>query len=245
MAGFSRRKQFFVFSFLAAAGMTQAASIVEYFIMGGWVMYPILALSVVSMAVVLERVVVVMMEKMKVKPAKFLDEFLSKVGEDGKGKDEAVAWAEDHCKKKGGILAELLLAAFHKYKHGKANNMHTIELKEWMTKSVEQRAGVELLALDSHLAALAVISNVSTLMGLFGTVIGMIEAFTSMANSPGGVKADEMAGGIAIALVATAGGLCVAVPSLVLYNIIKGAVIENYVGQMEETLIKTIDALAE
>jgi biopolymer transport protein ExbB len=158
---------------------------------------------------------------------------------------EAIAWAEELCKKKGGIMAEIMLAVCHKYRDGVEKKMHPAELKEWMKKSAEEYAGVELQALDSHLSALAVISNVSTLMGLFGTVIGMIEAFTAMANSPGGVKADEMAGGIAIALVATAGGLVVAVPSLILYNLIKGAVIETYVSQVEEAVIKSVDALAE
>jgi biopolymer transport protein ExbB/TolQ len=92
--------------------------------------------------------------------------------------------------------------------------------------------------------ALAVIANIATLMGLFGTVVGMIESFTAMANSPGGVKADEMAGGIAIALVATAFGLVVAVPSLVLYNFIKSTT-ENYVLAIEECAMKTVDTLAE
>ncbi len=245
MQGFNRKKQFFVLFFLSMVGLSQALNVMSYFIMGGWVMYPILALSVVAVGVTLERVVVVFLEKMKLRPGQFLDDFLKKVGEDGKGKMEAVAWGEEMCKKKGGIMAAILEAVFHKYRDGLEKKMHPAEHKEWMKKSAEEYAGVELTALDSHLSALAVISNVSTLMGLFGTVIGMIEAFTAMANSPGGVKADEMAGGIAIALVATAGGLCVAVPSLILYNVIKGAVIETYVSQVEETVIKIVDALAE
>jgi biopolymer transport protein ExbB len=245
MQDFHRRRQFFVLFFLAMVGLSQALNPMKYFIMGGWVMYPILALSIVSVGVTLERVVVVFLEKLKVKPGRFLDDFLQKVGEDGSGKMEAVAWAEGVCQKRGGVLAELLLTVCHKYRDGTSKKMHPAELKEWMKKSAEERAGVELTSLDNHLSALAVISNCSTLMGLFGTVIGMISAFTAMANSPGGVKADEMAGGIAIALVATAGGLCVAVPSLILYNILKGAVIENYVTQVEETVIKVVDALAE
>ena len=245
MQGFSRRKQFFVLFFLSMVGLSQAFNPVKYFLMGGWVMYPILGLSVVSAGVTLERFVVVLLEKMKLKPGVFLDQFLQKVGEDGKGKMEAVAWGEEICKKKSGIMASILSAVFHKYRDGVDKKMHPAELKEWMKKSAEEYAGVELTALESHLSALAVISNVSTLMGLFGTVIGMISAFTAMANSPGGVKADEMAGGIAIALVATAGGLVVAVPSLILYNVIKGAIIEGYVTQIEEAVIKVVDVLAE
>jgi biopolymer transport protein ExbB len=121
--------------------------------------------------------------------------------------------------------------------------MSPIELKTWMKTGVEERANVELPALEAHLGALAVISNVATLCGLFGTVIGMIQSFTSMANSPGGVKADEMAGGIAVALVCTAGGLVVAVPSLILYNVLKGF-IEGFVLQIEDASVEMIDILA-
>jgi biopolymer transport protein ExbB len=243
MQGFNRQRQFFVLFFLSMVGLSQAFNPVKYFIMGGWVMYPILALSVVSVGVTLERVVVVFLERAKIKPGKFLDEFLTKVGEDGAGKMDAVAFAEAVANKKGGIMAELLLAICHKYRDGVNKKMHPAELKEWMKKSAEERASVELTALDNHLSALAVISNVSTLMGLFGTVIGMISAFTAMANSPGGVKADQMAGGIAVALVCTAGGLVVAVPSLILYNMLKGH-IEGFVLQVEEASVEMIDMLA-
>jgi biopolymer transport protein ExbB len=137
-----------------------------------------------------------------------------------------------------------MLAGFTKFLDGTKKGMSASELKQWVSGAVEAQASIELPWLDKHLVALAVISNVSTLCGLFGTVIGMIQSFTAMANAPGGVKADEMAGGIAVALVATAGGLCVAVPSLLLYNLIKGS-IENYVTEIEEMAVKITDTLVE
>jgi biopolymer transport protein ExbB len=184
------------------------------------------------------------MQRIKTNPDKFLGKFIDSINQNGGDKEKTIEAMIPMCQKKGGIFAELILTAFGKFKYGTSKHMSPIELKEWMTDAVEKQANVELPALDAHLTVLAVISNVATLMGLFGTVVGMIESFTAMANSPGGVKADEMAGGIAIALVATAGGLVVAVPSLILYNLLKGY-IENYVTEIEAAITKVVDVLAE
>lgn len=219
-------------------------NLIELFIAGGWVMYPILALSVITMAVTIERVIVLVMEKIKMKPAKFLDLFYQTFENNNNNKVKTVEEMMEVCKKKGGVGAEIMLAGFAKFLDGTKKGLSTTDLKLWITGAVEAQANVELPWLDKHLVSLAVISNVSTLCGLFGTVIGMIESFTAMANAPGGVKADEMAGGIAVALVATAGGLCVAVPSLIIYNLIKGS-IESYVSQIEEMSVKITDTLVE
>ena len=219
-------------------------NLIELFMAGGWVMYPILALSVITMAVTIERIIVLVMEKIKMKPEKFLDMFFEIYEKNGSNKVKTVEEMVEYCKKKGSVGAEIMLAGFSKFLDGTKKGMTPTELKQWVSSAMEAQANVELPWLDKHLVSLAVISNVSTLCGLFGTVIGMIESFTAMANAPGGVKADEMAGGIAVALVATAGGLCVAVPSLLLYNIIKGS-ITSYVSQIEEMSIKIIDTLVE
>jgi biopolymer transport protein ExbB len=75
-------------------------------------------------------------------------------------------------------------------------------------------------------------------------VYGMIEAFQSMSQSVGGVKADEMAGGISVALIATLFGLFVAIPSLILYNFIKG-IVEAHILRIDDSIQTVIDALAE
>lgn len=227
---------------LAGAGASEAASVVEYFIMGGWVMYPILLLSVISWGITFERVTVVLIQKNKIKVDKILGLFeqaMKKHDNDLiKASDEMLAFL----KTKNTIVCQVVETLFVKFKEGHAKGLKDLELKEWIHLAVESKAGVLLPRLERNLVGLAVISNVSTLMGLFGTVIGMIESFTAMSKSAGGVKADEMAGGIAMALTATAGGLCVAVPSLILYNWVKSFV-ENYVIQIEETTVILIDTL--
>ena len=227
---------------LVGAATSSATSIVEYFIMGGWVMYPILVLSVVSWGITFERVTVVLIQKNKIKVEKILqlfEEALKKHNNDRiKASDEMLAFL----KTKNTLICQIMETLFIKYKEGHQKNMEGSELREWIHTSVEAKAAVLLPRLEKNLVGLAVISNVSTLMGLFGTVIGMIESFQAMAKSAGGVKADEMAGGIAIALTATAGCLCVAVPSLILYNWVK-AFVENYVISIEECTVVVTDAL--
>lgn len=216
---------------------------VQLYISGGWPMYPITLLAVVMLTITLERLIVIFLQNIKLKPEKFVIAFEDAFKRNNFDKLRTVEEMLQFTQKRGGICGDILVTAMIKWKDGMSKRMNPIELKKWMTDAVESKAVVELPALESHLGALAVIANVSTLMGLFGTVFGMIEAFAAMANSPGGVKADEMAGGIAIALVCTLGGLVVAIPSLILYNWMK-AFIEGFVIQIEETANKVIDTLA-
>lgn len=219
-------------------------NLARMFISGGWVMYPILALSVLMVTFIFERVVVLMIERIRLSPLKALDNFWKVMEKNSNDKFQTVDEMMNSLKKNKGICSRVLQVVFHKFRDGSSKKMSPIELKKWMTDGAESQATIDMPALESHLGYLAVISNVATLMGLFGTVFGMIESFTAMADSPGGVKADEMAGGIAIALVATLFGLCVAVPSLILYNVLK-VQIETYVHQTEEACVKIIDALVE
>ncbi len=222
----------------------QGTSMTQLFIAGGPVMYPIVLLSVVMLAVTIEKVIVVFRQRIRIQPEKYLNSFLDAFEKNNMDKIKTLDEMEVFAKKKRSMCSDFLLNIAQKYRVGVTKNLDPLEMKQWMTLAVEQQASIELPGLEVRLTALAVISNVSTLVGLFGTVVGMIEAFTAMANAPGGVKADEMAGGIAVALVATAGGLCVAVPSLLLYNIIKGS-IENFVSEVEAFTIKVIDTLVE
>ncbi|MFH0919746.1 MAG: MotA/TolQ/ExbB proton channel family protein [Fibrobacterota bacterium] len=242
MSGLKKHHYFFL-PLLFAASATQAMN-VFHTVTTDWAMWPILALSVIAVGLCLERLVVVFLERRRLRPALAFKSFQESLEKNGGDKLKTIDEIGEICKQRRGICATLLLAVFRKYKVGSKNKMNPSELRAWMMDAVESEANVELPTLDAHLTGLAVIANVATLCGLFGTVVGMIKSFTAMANSPGGVKADEMAGGIATALIATAGGLLVAVPSLVIYNLIKGH-IENYVVDVEEACVRIIDTLAE
>lgn len=208
---------------MAAGGKINIFLLLIQHIKEEWVMWPLVALSVIMIAIVIERLLIIMLDRVKLSPVKFIQRFSNALDKANGDKMSVVEQMETFLKSKENIAAELLRTIFKKYKDGVSRKMEGQALKTWMLDAVEEKAAIELPALDAHLGWLAIISNVATLMGLFGTVYGMIEAFYSMSQSVGGVKADEMAGGIAVALIATLFGLLVAIPSLLLYNAIKNS----------------------
>jgi biopolymer transport protein ExbB len=229
---------------MAAPGKINILQLLVQHIKEEWVMWPLVFLSMAMVAIVIERLLVIILDRVKLSPVKFIDKFYETLKKHDGDKLQAIEEMEASMKKKDNICAEMLRTIFRKYKDGSSKKMNSLELKQWMTEAVEEKASIELPALEAHLGWLAVISNVATLMGLFGTVYGMIEAFYSMSQSVGGVKADEMAGGIAVALIATLFGLLVAIPSLLLYNFIKNST-EAHIVRLEEAMNTVIETLLD
>jgi biopolymer transport protein ExbB len=95
--------------------------------------------------------------------------------------------------------------------------------------------------LERYLNTLGTIAGVSPLLGLLGTVTGIIKAFNAI-NAGGGGDPRMLSGGIAEALVATAAGLCVAIPSLIAYRYLRGRV-ERIVVEMEKNALRLVDAV--
>jgi biopolymer transport protein ExbB len=95
--------------------------------------------------------------------------------------------------------------------------------------------------LERYLNTLGTIAGVSPLLGLLGTVTGIIKAFNAI-NAGGAGDPRLLSGGIAEALVATAAGLCVAIPSLILYRYLRGRV-ERIVVEMEKNALRLVDAV--
>ena len=97
--------------------------------------------------------------------------------------------------------------------------------------------------LERFLNTLGTIASVSPLLGLLGTVLGIIRAFNAISVEGSG-DPRILAGGIGEALIATAAGQCVAIPSLFAYRILRGKV-NRIVIQMEKEAMKLIDAMEE
>jgi biopolymer transport protein ExbB len=95
--------------------------------------------------------------------------------------------------------------------------------------------------LERYLNTLGTIAGVSPLLGLLGTVTGIIKAFNAI-NAGGAGDPRMLSGGIAEALVATAAGLCVAIPSLIAYRYLRGRV-ERIVVEMEKSALQLVDAV--
>jgi biopolymer transport protein ExbB len=111
----------------------------------------------------------------------------------------------------------------------------------WLVKeAIEDRGGREGIMLEKHVGILSTIANLTPLLGLLGTVSGMIKTFKVISQAGG--NPSLLAGGIAEALITTAAGLCVAIPTLVCYRILKDKV-ESLIFEMEENSIRIIELM--
>jgi biopolymer transport protein ExbB len=217
-------------------------NIVEKFQQGGWVMWPLLFCAVLAVAFWFERLIVMFIQKRKLKPDRFLEAFESSLKKNNGDKDAAVAEMTALCEKRGGVCAEIMLEGLQKYAQAKTMNMSAYYMKTWLNDAISERARIALPQLEAHLGVLSTVATVSPLMGLLGTVLGMIQSFEVMASAAGGAKPDELAGGISVALITTATGLIIAIPVLIMYNAIRAS-IENYVALVEEAAIHLVDSL--
>ena len=102
-------------------------------------------------------------------------------------------------------------------------------------KVISQAGSRALRGLDKHLRTLGIIAHISPLLGLLGTVIGMIKAFMKIQELAGQVDASVLAGGIWEALITTAAGLSVAIPTMIAYHYFEGRV-DEFSAQMKEAI---------
>lgn len=121
---------------------------------------------------------------------------------------------------------------------GLANSRHG---RDMMKVSIEEAGRQEVHALERYLNTLGTIASITPLLGLLGTVIGMIKVFTAImingVSDPG-----ILAGGISEALITTAAGLTVAIPSLIFHRYFE-RLVDEYVVKMEEEALHLIDVM--
>lgn len=199
------------------------------FVQGGPVMYPIALGSVVALALFLERSWALRRES--VVPAAFRSRIRGLVRE---GK---LSEAEVLCQENRSALAELIGAAL------KDAGKPRAQIKETVTE-VGRR---EVAHLEKHIEFLGTVAAVEPLMGLLGTVTGLIRAFQrveGLAQQGGGVNAGALAAGIWEALITTAAGLVVAIPAYLGYRYLLGRV-TGLVVELEEDSLEISGIIAE
>ena len=112
----------------------------------------------------------------------------------------------------------------------------------WLVKeAIEERGGRESIILEKRVGILSTIAQLSPLLGLLGTVSGMIKTF-NVISLQGVGNPTMLAGGISEALITTATGLCVAIPTLVCYRIVKDKA-DSLIFEMEENSVRIIELL--
>ena len=190
---------------------------------GGWLMLPIIACSVASLAIVLERFW--SLRRNKVMPA-FLMKQIWQLH-----RDNQLAMADLGKLKASSPLGRILAA-------GLVNRRHS---KEVMKESIEEVGRLVVHELERYLNTLGTIAAISPLLGLLGTVIGMIKVFSVIVTAGVG-DPGVLAGGISEALITTAAGLTVAIPSLMFHRYYMGLVDKLVLG-MEEQALKLVEVI--
>ncbi len=190
---------------------------------GGPLMWPIIFCSILAAAIVLERLWT--LQDKRVLPEE-LPRKVWQLIENGQVTDKVIVALEQHSP-----LGRLLAAGL--------TNRHRSH--EVLMERLEDAGRHVVHELERYLNTLGTIAGVSPLLGLLGTVTGIIRAFDAI--QAGGMGSPTvLSGGIAEALVCTAAGLCVAIPSLIAYRYLRGKV-ERLVVEMEKHAIRMADAL--
>lgn len=188
----------------------------------GWPIWPLILCSILALALVIERLVSLKTDR--IAPPKLLDEAIM-VSRQGVPAPEVIQQLEQNS-----VLGEVLATGLRTL----AQNPKVSEAD--LRAHVEGAGRLAAAKLQRYLGALATIASAAPLLGLLGTVIGMIEIFSSQGGpgglSPGGGDPSQLARGISIALYATAFGLVVAIPSLIFWRYFRSRV-DHYLLGME------------
>ena len=174
----------------------------------GWPVWPLLACSIAAVALIFERIY--SLQTRRVVPEHLLDEVLG-MTQPELLHPESIDQLKSHC-----ALGEIIVAGLH---HRKSKP--TVSESDF--RSVIEASGRRVnRKLEKYLSALGSIASVAPLLGLFGTVVGMIEIFG--AQTPGSGNPAQLAHGISVALYNTAFGLVIAIPSLVMWRYFRSRV---------------------
>lgn len=190
---------------------------------GGPFMWPIVLCSVVAAAIILERLWT--LQEKRVLPRDLVRRVRQLVEAD-QVNDKVIAALEQNSPL-GRVLA--------------AGLIHRHRSREIMMERLEDAGRHVVHDLERFLNTLGTIASISPLLGLLGTVTGIIKSFNALQAGAAG-DPRMLSGGIAEALIATAAGLCVAIPALISYRYLRGRV-EGFVVEMEKDAIKLADVV--
>jgi biopolymer transport protein ExbB len=189
----------------------------------GWPVWFLIATSFLAVALIIERAL--SLQRGRVMPPGLLDEVLAPL-QGRPATPETVRKLAD-----GSPLGRVFAAGLR----------HAADGREVMKEAMEEAGRAVAHDLERYLGALGTIATVAPLLGLFGTVVGMIEIFG--ASAPSGNAPHTLAHGISIALYNTALGLVVAIPALIAYRGYRSRV-DGFIVEMEQQSLRLLDTLA-
>ena len=186
----------------------------------GWPIWPLLLASIIAVALIIERLVA--LRRSKVLPSGLLQRVIAEHKQHGV--NEAMLNSLEEQSPLGRVLS--------------AGLRNVGSSREIMRESIEEAGGVVAHELERYLTTLGTIASISPLMGLFGTVVGMIEIFGSQA--PGTGNPQQLAHGISVALYNTGFGIFIAIPSLIFWRHFR-ALVDSFVVEMEQQAVRLVE----
>lgn len=188
----------------------------------GWPIWPLLLTSIVAVALIFERLAA--LRRPKVTPPGLLQRVIAEYRQNGASESYLTSLEQQS------PLGRVLAAALR----------NVGSSREVMKESVEEAGRAVAQQLERYLTTLGTIASISPLLGLFGTVIGMIEIFGS--QSPSGANPIQLAHGISIALYNTGFGLVIAIPSMIFWRHFR-ALTTSFVIEMEQQAVRLVETL--
>ncbi|NLV45493.1 MAG: MotA/TolQ/ExbB proton channel family protein [Candidatus Hydrogenedentes bacterium] len=198
--------------------------LVDIIIRGGILMWPIMLCSIIGLAVIIERFFA--LRRADIDTREFMDVMRQLL------RQNRIREAIEVCDEAQVPVARIMKAGI--LKHNRS--------KEDIREAIEDAGRFEIPRLERYLSALATCSNIAPLLGLLGTVQGLIKAFSQIQLKGGQVKPSDLAEGIGNALITTAAGLTVAIPIIVIYNYFVTRV-DGMVLEMEMSSSELIELL--
>jgi len=188
----------------------------------GWPIWPLLLASIIAVALIIERAMV--LRPLKIVPPGLLQRVIAEYRQGGVS-DALLARIEGHSP-----LGRILAAGMRNAKSS----------REVMKEAIEETGRGVAHDLERYLTTLGTIASIAPLMGLFGTVVGMIEIFGSSTAS--GNNPQALAHGISVALYNTAFSLIIAIPSMIAYRHFR-ALVDSLLIKMEQEAVKLVEVM--
>jgi biopolymer transport protein ExbB len=186
----------------------------------GWPIYPLLLASIIAVALIIERATA--LRHAKIIPPGLLVSVVGDYRQNG-ATEQMLQRLEGHS-----LLGSVFAAGLRNVKSS----------REVMKESIEEAGHAAAHEMERFLTSLGTIASISPLMGLFGTVVGMIEIFGSPTAS--GNNPQALAHGISVALYNTGFGLIIAIPSMIFYRHFR-ALVDGLVIEMEQQAVKLVE----
>ncbi|ACT49885.1 MULTISPECIES: MotA/TolQ/ExbB proton channel family protein [Methylovorus] len=194
----------------------------EIILAAGWPIWPLIIASIIAVAIIVERLWALRAEL--IAPSNLLPEVQRWLGQGGVNKETLIK-LQQHS-----LLGQIFASAL----------ANVDSSREVMKEAIEESGRAVAHKLEKYLTTLGTIATVSPLLGLLGTVIGMVELFGAFTAT--GHDVAQFARGISVALYNTAGGIVVAVPAMIFYRYFRGKV-DGLIVEMEQQAVKLVELI--